>query len=237
MKIDSPEQIIQYTFKDPSLLAKALTHSSYANESTGNPANGNERLEFLGDAILDAIVSVDLFMNFSSKEEGDLTKLRAQMVCEKSLGRAGKASGLNQFLLLGKGEEAGGGRERVSIVADAVEAVIGAVYLDGGMENARAVVQVLLAQVKESAVSGHLVEDYKTHLQELMQKHGEIETFYKIISEDGPDHAKIFTAAVCCNHKPIGTGSGPNKKEAEQAAARDALENIKARGNKCISNE
>ena len=237
MKNSSPEAIIKYTFQEPSLLTRALTHSSYANESTGNPTNGNERLEFLGDAILDAIVSVYLFNKFPEKEEGELTKLRAQIVCEKSLGHAGKISGLNEFLLLGKGEEAGGGRQRVSIIADTVEAIIGAVFLDGGLEKAKAVAEVLLSEVREEALSGHLAEDYKTTLQEWMQKYGKAEPFYKIIAENGPDHSKVFTAAACSGSDRIGIGSGTNKKEAEQAAARDALKNIKTRGSRCISNE
>ena len=196
MTRNSVQDILQYAFHDESLLLTALTHSSYANEMTRDPTNGNERLEFLGDAILDAVVSGFLYDKFPEKEEGQLTKLRAQIVCEKSLGSAGKALGINEFIRLGKGEDLGGGRERVSIVADAVEAVIGAVFIDGGLESAQSVVFRILSDVLEEVLSGRFVEDYKTALQELLQKNGSKNLRYKVLFEEGPDHAKIFSTAV-----------------------------------------
>ena len=229
MKNSALKDVIKYTFKNENLLNTALTHSSYANEITGDPTNGNERLEFLGDAILDAVVSSFLFNKFPKKEEGDLTKLRAQIVCEKSLGHIGKSTGINDFIRLGKGEDLGGGRERVSIIADAVEALIGAVFIDGGLENAESVVLHLLSDVVDEALSGHFVEDYKTSLQELLQRNGSKDLRYQVISEEGPDHAKIFTTAVYSDQIRIGMGRGTNKKEAEQDAARDALINMQSK--------
>lgn len=229
MENSSLQGVINYTFKKEKLLYTALTHSSYANEITGDPTNGNERLEFLGDAILDAVVSDFLFARFPEKEEGELTKLRAQIVCEKSLGHVGKSRGLNAFIRLGKGEELGGGRERLSIIADALEALIGAVFIDGGFENAKNVVSLLFADVMEDVLSGHFAEDYKTSLQELLQRDGEKDLRYCVISEEGPDHAKTFTTAVSYDRVRIGIGRGTNKKEAEQDAARDALINMQAK--------
>jgi len=229
MKSKAAEEILQYSFSDQGLLEKALTHSSYANEMTGDPSNGNERLEFLGDAVLDAVISVFLFEKYKEKEEGDLTRLRALIVCEKSLSTAGKASGINQYIKLGRGEEMGGGRQRSSIVADALEAVIGAVYLDGGMEAAAVVVRLLLDNVIESALSGKLFMDHKTELQEWLQHQGSGEPRYRILSEEGPDHAKVFTASVISEKVQLGIGTGHSKKEAEQEAARNALEEIRAK--------
>ncbi|NCB41818.1 MAG: ribonuclease III [Clostridia bacterium] len=225
------KEIIQYTFQDEELLNTALTHSSYANEVTGNPSNGNERLEFLGDAILDAVVSDFLFREFPDKEEGELSKLRAQIVCEKALGYAGKTTEINEFIRLGKGEYLGGGKDRISIIADAVEALIGAVFIDGGLESAKRVVIHLLSGVVQEVLSGHFVEDYKTSLQELLQRGGEKDLSYHVVSEEGPDHAKIFSMVVCADKIQIGRGRGTNKKEAEQDAARDALTNMQSRGN------
>jgi ribonuclease-3 len=226
MKSKSAEDILQYRFSDKELLEKALTHSSFANEMTGDPANGNERLEFLGDAVLDAVISVYLFEKYKEKAEGELTRLRALIVCEKSLSAAGKAAGVNALIRLGRGEEMGGGRQRSSIVADAVEAVIGAVYLDGGMAAAEAVVLHLLSAAIGEALSGTLFMDHKTELQEWLQHQGNGEPYYRILSEEGPDHAKIFTASVNAGKLRLGVGSGHNKKEAEQEAARNALETI-----------
>lgn len=218
------EQILAYTFDDRALLMRALTHASYANERTGNPSNGNERLEFLGDAILDAVISVHLYRRERSKKEGDLTRLRALIVCEKSLSAAGREFGLNEYILLGRGEELGGGRQRPSIVADAFEALIGAVYLDGGMEAAEAVVLRLLDRTIRQALEGKLFSDYKTELQERIQHRGWGEPFYRTMSEEGPDHAKHFTVSVNAGGKRLAIGTGRSKKEAEQDAARQALE-------------
>jgi ribonuclease-3 len=230
MRRKPAEEILQYSFSDKALLEKALTHSSHANEMTGDPSNGNERLEFLGDAVLDAVISVFLFEKFKEKEEGDLTRLRALIVCEKSLSAAGKTSGINEWIKLGRGEEMGGGRQRSSIVADALEAVIGAVYLDGGMDAAASVVRLLLDPAIEGALSGTLFMDHKTELQEWLQHQGSGEPRYRILSEEGPDHAKVFTASVISGTNQLGIGMGHNKKEAEQEAARNALEEIRTKG-------
>jgi ribonuclease-3 len=226
MKNKEIQDLLGYRFKDQDLLEKALTHSSYANETTGDPSNGNERLEFLGDAVLDAIISFDLYENHSDKGEGALTQLRAQIVCEKSLSSAGRASGLNRFILLGRGEESGGGRERASIIADAAEALIGAVFVDGGLQAAAEAVHHLLENTIRQALEGALFMDHKTELQERLQHQGRGEPTYRILSEEGPDHAKVFTASVNSGDVRMGAGTGRNKKQAEQEAARNALESM-----------
>ena len=220
---DDIENIIGYRFKDVSLLTTALTHSSYANDFLGDPAKGNERLEFLGDAILDAVVGYELFRRFPDYNEGSLTKLRAEIVCESALSAAAVSAGLNRFLLLGKGEEQKGGRNRPSLVADAAEAFIAAVFLDGGIGSAAQVIDRLLGDTIQAAVKGDLPSDYKTDLQVFCQKNGKTDIKYEIIDSHGPDHAKIFTAAVSIDGKRMGTGSGHTKKQAQAQAAKDAL--------------
>lgn len=220
-KIEEFEQIIGYTFKDKELIHHALSHSSYANER--KRANGsNERLEFLGDSVLSIVVSDYLYKNLNVPE-GDLTKLRASLVCEKSLHVFAKRIQLGEFLLLGKGEENTGGRERPSILADAFEAVIAAIYLDGGM--APAAKHILRFMPEDIKVSKKPVfDDFKTLLQEIVQKNPEEKVEYVLIGEEGPDHNKRFVVEVCLNSQVIGKGKGKSKKEAEQLAAREALE-------------
>ncbi len=220
---DDIENIIGYRFKNEDLLETALTHSSYANDFLGDPAKGNERLEFLGDAILDAVVGYELFRRFPDKNEGFLTKLRAEIVCESALGAAASAAGLNRFLRLGKGEEQKGGRKRPALIADAAEAFIAAVFLDGGIASAAIVIDRLLGSTIKSAVLGELPSDYKTDLQVFCQKNGKTDIRYEIIDSQGPDHAKVFTAAVSIDGKRMGTGSGSTKKQAQAQAAKDAL--------------
>ena len=222
------EKILQYEFRKPELLEKALTHSSYANDVTGSAFNGNERLEFLGDSILDAVVSVFLYSNYE-KAEGDMTKVRAAVVCEKSLAAVSRRFGLWEFLRLGRGEESTGGRTRDSIIADGVEAIIGAVYLDGGVDAAAKTVALLMKDNMEEALAGRLFDDYKTALQEAVQKNGPADIRYILISESGPDHAKVFECAVCVNGAEFGRGSGNSKKQAEQAAARAAVMKLSER--------
>ena len=221
------ENKIGYEFSQKALLRRAVSHSSYSNEASGDPTLSNERLEFLGDAILEASMSLMLFKKFPHKQEGELTRMRASLVCERSLGSCGKAFGLQNYLLLGKGEELSGGRERISIIADAVEALIGAVYLDGGFEPADRFIRLILSPSLEKAAKGEFIKDAKTELQELLQRSGATHIEYSIVSESGPDHAKSFEAEVSENGRPIGRGSGRSKKEAEAAAAEDALSNIK----------
>ena len=216
------EDLLGYKFKNVSLLKNALTHSSYANEVRGN-VSSNERLEFLGDSVLSIIVSDYIYKNFSSMPEGELTRLRSSLVCEKALCSFSRELNLGSYLLLGKGEDKGGGRERDSMLADAFEAVLAAIYLDGGMEPARRhVMNFVLRELKiHSAEDSH--KDYKTELQEIIQKNPEESVTYRLTDEKGPDHDKEFTVTVYLNSNPIGTGTGKSKKQAEQMAAMQAL--------------
>ena len=216
------EQNIGYTFKNKELLENALTHSSYANEVRGG-ISSNERLEFLGDSVLSVIVSDYLFKNFKNLPEGELTKLRASLVCEKSLCGFSRELNVGEFLLLGKGESKGGGRERDSILADAFEALLAAIYLDGGMDNARDfVMRFVLPELKDT--SHEAFKDYKTVLQEIIQRNPEETVSYIHIGESGPDHNKVFEVEVHLNSNVIGRGTGKSKKQAEQMAAKQVLE-------------
>lgn len=219
-KIQELEVKIGYTFKKKKYLEVALTHSSYANEK-GKGAVNNERQEFLGDAVLSIIVSDYLFSRYHLAE-GDLTKLRASLVCEKSLCGFAKQLELGGYLLLGKGEEMTGGAERPSILADAFEALIAAVYLDGGTEAASCFVLPFVEAQLDSEHSGTF-HDYKTLLQEIVQQNPEESLSYVLASESGPDHDKRFEVEVHLNSNVIGRGAGRSKKAAEQMAAREAL--------------
>lgn len=214
---------IKYNFKNINLLTEALTHSSYANENRDKSIKCNERLEFLGDAVLSIVVADYIFKNCPDLPEGELTKLRASLVCEKTLYKFGKSINLGKNLLLSKGEKNGGGAERPSIVSDAFEAVIAAIYLDGGFEPAKK--HILRFVVPEiSNQNKKPFKDYKTTLQEIVQKNpGEV-LEYHMVSESGPDHDKHFVFQVHLNNNIIGKGGGRSKKEAEQNAAREALE-------------
>lgn len=213
-------EAIGYKFKDENCLQTALTHSSYANEHR-NTYN-NERLEFLGDAVLSIIVSQYLFTNFKSKKEGDLTKLRASLVCEETLAVFARQIGLGEYIRFGKGEKNSGGGERPSILADAFEALIAAVFLDGGIEEARRFVLGFITEELDKTHSANKA-DYKTALQEIVQQGGEEKLEYVLVGESGPDHNKRFTTEVYINSNKVGRGSGRSKKEAEQHAAREAL--------------
>lgn len=217
----SLEERIGYRFQDRSLLENALTHSSYANEHRSEGMPSNERLEFLGDSILGLIVADHLYRSRPDLPEGDLTRIRAALVCESSLVEVAKGLDLGSYLRLGKGEEAGGGRHRPSIQADAVEAMLAAVYLDGGIGQVRKLVHsLILNQEKERTAAGR---DYKTALQELVQRESGQVLCYRLLDERGPDHAKTFSMEVCLNGQSIGSGEGRSKKEAEQAAAKAAV--------------
>ncbi len=216
------EEKIQYEFKNPKLLTEALSHSSYANENKKN-RKSNERLEFLGDSVLSIVVSQYLFEHFSHFPEGDLTKIRASLVCEKALHVFAKQIDLGKYLLLGRGEENTGGRERASILADAFEALIAAVFLDGGLEAARTHILRFIPKDLDLQKSAAF-NDYKTILQEVIQKNPEEKIEYVLVEQSGPDHNKAFKVHVCLNSNIIGVGSGRSKKEAEQMAAREALE-------------
>ncbi len=216
------EQNLGYSFKNKNLLVNALCHSSYANE-VRNGTTSNERLEFLGDSVLSVVVADYLYNNFKDLPEGELTKLRASLVCEKSLCTFSRELGLGEFLKLGKGEEKGGGRERDSILADAFEAVLAAMYLDGGMEIAsKHVLRFILPEL--SHTDDEVFKDYKTALQEIIQRNPEETVSYILTAESGPDHNKMFEVEVHLNSNVIGKGKGKSKKAAEQSAAKQALE-------------
>ena len=217
------EAAIGYRFRDIMLLQNALAHSSYANERWHNSLMSNERLEFLGDSILGMVTAEYLYKNFPDRPEGELTRMRADMVCEQALAEAAERFGLGEHLLLGHGEEQGG-RQRPSILSDAVESVIAACYLDGGMEVARDFInRFILVKVPEIR-KNHT--DYKTTLQELVQQKKGQTLRYELVGESGPDHDKRFTAAVYLNDREVGRGDGSSKKRAEQAAAQTAVEKL-----------
>ncbi len=216
------EKKLNYKFNNRELLKNALTHSSYANEVRA-AYGSNERLEFLGDSVLSLIVSEYIYNQFSEKPEGELTKLRASLVCEKSLCSFARELELGKYLLLGRGEDHNGGRERDSILADAFEAVLAAIYLDAGMEKAREhVMRFVLREINCSNDDGF--KDYKTVLQEIIQRNPEETVTYILTGEEGPAHDKKFTVEVHLNSNVIGKGEGHSKKAAEQMAAKQALE-------------
>ncbi len=215
------EKAIDYQYKDISLLETALTHSSYANEK-GNGHKYNERLEFLGDSVLGFVTAEYFFTHKKDLPEGQLTKLRAATVCEDANYDYAKELDLGKYLLLGKGEEKTGGRERVSILADAFEAVIASIYLDGGIEPARKfILRFIIPAIEKHQIS---FKDYKTVLQEVIQKNPEETLTYVLVGESGPDHNKEFEVELHLNSNVIGHGVGKTKKHAEQEAAREALE-------------
>ena len=220
--IEKFEEILNYKFKDRSLLVQALSHSSYANEKKKSRVS-NERLEFLGDSVLSIVVSQYLFEHLTHIAEGERTKLRASLVCEKSLYLFAKQIDLGKFILLGKGEENTGGRERTSILADAFEAVIAAIFLDGGLEAAsKHILRFIPEDIQR--LKKPVFSDFKTILQEIVQKNPEEKAEYVLAGEEGPDHDKRFVVEVHLNSNVIGEGIGKSKKEAEQMAAKQALE-------------
>ena len=220
------EERLGYSFRNRALLETALTHSSYANENRASGIVCNERLEFLGDSVLGVTVADFLYRHFPDMPEGRMTRLRAELVCEQSLHRVALELHLGDYLRLGKGEEHNGGRKRASILSDAVEAVIAAMYLDAGMETAAGFIhRCLLDDVR--AIETPTFTDYKTSLQELVQRHSGQVLSYELVGEEGPDNAKTFRVQVCLNGDPIGRGIGRTKKEAEQTAAANALEALR----------
>ena len=216
------EEKINYSFKNKNLLTTALTHSSYANEN-GDYSMCNERMEFLGDSVLSIIVSEHIFKNMPELPEGSLTRLRASLVCEKTLSEFSRELGLGKFLRLGHGEMQNKGNERPSILADAFEALLAALYLDGGRAVAeKFLMRFILPKIECGIDDGY--HDYKTLLQEVVQKNPEERLTYRQVAESGPDHDKLFTVEVFINSNLIGTGTGHSKKKAEQQAAKQALE-------------
>ena len=226
--MESLEKKLGYTFRNKALLSEALNHSSYANEHRGQGLESNERLEFLGDSVLGFVTAEFLFLRHPDLPEGDLTRIRAALVCEESLHEVAQGLGLGDHLKLGRGEEAGGGRTRPSILADATEAVFAAVYLDGGIEAASALIHRVLLDCQWEEVVEEKRKDYKTALQELVQRQPDQELVYRMAGESGPDHNKTFLAEVLLNGAVVGAGEGHSKKEAEQSAARAALEKLQA---------
>ena len=223
MNLVEIEQKIKYEFKDKELLKKALTHTSYAYE---HGVESNDKLEFLGDSILEFVSSEYLYSNFPKLKEGEMTKVRATVVCESSLYKVAKNLGFGNYLYLGKSELATGGNDRQAILADSVESVIAAIYMDGGLEPAKAFIIENLSQEIEIASKNVGQKDYKTVLQEKLQIHGDVKIEYIIINEKGPDHDKTFQAEVRCENKKLATGIGKTKKQAEMKAAEKALELI-----------
>lgn len=218
------EAALGYPFENITLLQNALTHSSYANERWHNSLMSNERLEFLGDSILGMVVAEYLYRNFPDRPEGELTRMRADMVCETSLAAVADQLCLGRHLMLGHGEEQGGGRSRASILADAVESVIAAAFIDGGMAAAQGIIrQFILCNVPIEKMHN---ADYKTALQERVQKKKNQVITYHLIDQSGPDHDKHFSVEVRLNGEVAGKGEGSSKKRAEQAAACDAMKNL-----------
>ena len=218
------EIALGYRFRNISLLQNALTHSSYANERWHNSLLSNERLEFLGDSVLGMLVAEYLYRTFPERPEGELTRMRADMVCETTLAAAANRIGIGGHLQLGHGESRFGGRQRDSILADAMESVIAAAFLDGGLEAAKGIVQrFILVEVPVKRMNN---ADYKTQLQELVQQKKNQVLSYALVGESGPDHDKQFEVEVSLNGKVVGSGSGSSKKRAEQSAAASAIEKL-----------
>ncbi len=223
-KMRELEKKIGYCFKDKGLLKQALTHSSYANEQKINKTGDYERLEFLGDAVLELISSDFIFRENPLMPEGEMTKKRSSIVCEPALAFCAREISMEKYILLGKGEEATGGRGRDSIISDVMEATIGAIYLDSGMEEAKQFIHKFILSDLEHK---QLFYDAKTILQEMIQRENQGELHYKLIREDGPEHAKVFVVEAWIGEKKVGSGLGPSKKAAEQKAAYEALMNRK----------
>lgn len=230
-KISDLEERIGYKFKNIEYIVTALTHSSYANEMKTKKIETpyNERLEFLGDSVLSIIVSEHIFEDYKKFPEGELTRIRANVVCEKTLAKLARSIGLGECLLLGRGESLGGGRERASILADAFEALLAAVYLDSGNDKKRAAefLMPLMEPEIQSYVSSGMMTDYKTELQQIIQQADGERLEYVLVNEHGPDHDKIFDVEARLNSNVIGFGSGHSKRAAEQNAAKEALNYFK----------
>lgn len=217
------QKTIGYKFENVLLLEQALVHSSYANENKMAKEKNNERLEFLGDAVLEIVISYYLFAKYPDLLEGELTKLRASIVCEPTLAKFSNEIQLGEFIMLGKGEENSGGRYRASVLSDTLEALIGAIYLDGGLEAAT---KFIYNNILKDVEKTKLFVDNKTQLQELIQKTSEMPLEYIVVTESGPDHNKIFEVIVKHKNKTIGHGLGRSKKAAEQEAASDAIRRL-----------
>ena len=224
MNFDKLEKSIGYKFKDKNLLKKALTHTSYAYE---NKLESNEKLEFLGDSILEYLSSKYIYNNYKNLKEGEMTKVRAEVVCEDSLYKVAKRHDFSDFILIGKSEANSRGNFKHAILADSIQATIAAIYFDGGLDEAEKFIITNLKDAIEESTKNVGMKDFKTVLQEKLQEHGDVNIKYTVIKETGPDHDKIFTVKVELNGKILATGEGRTKKHAEMNAAKKALENIK----------
>lgn len=227
----SVEKIIGGPMGDEALYRQALTHPSYVNElpDAGDTAH-NERLEFLGDAVLGLVVAQELHRQHPDRPEGDLSRMRASLICEKTLSQLARRLGLGELMLLGYGEDRSGGRERPALLADAAEALIGALHLDAGLEAAEQFILHNLRREFELAARGRLIQDFKTELQERVQLQSGVDPVYRIVAEEGPPHNKVFTAEAAVLGRVLGRGTGTSKKEAEQAAAAAAIEDLNGAG-------
>lgn len=224
-KLKGLQRTIGYTFNDLSLLNTAMTHSSYT-ANRAEKLEHYERLEFLGDSILSMIVSQYIFMDCKELAEGQLTRIRANIVCEASLYEAAEKINLGDFLLISKGEELTGGRSRVSILADAFESLIAAIYLDGGIDKAKSFVLNTLKDIINQAIQNKIISDYKSYVQEHIQKTSQAKISYELLLEEGPAHNRTFEMAMMLDDETVGIGSGSSKKEAQQAAAKNAMEKL-----------
>ncbi|MFO7819703.1 MAG: ribonuclease III [Halanaerobacter sp.] len=220
------QEKIEIEFDDLELLTRALTHKSYANERREQSLKDNERLEFLGDAVLDLIVNQYLFVQYPNYPEGELAQIRSVVVSALTLAEKSREIDLGKYLLLGKGEEATGGRGRNSILADAFEALIGSIYLDQGLKVAESFVLDLLIPNINMVEQGNHIQDYKTLLQELLQKNSDHRPQYEVVKEEGPDHNKLFTVQVKFKGEVLGVGTGSSKKRAQQSSAKEAIEKL-----------
>lgn len=226
-EIDQLQELIGYRFADRELLERALTHRSYANE-VDTTVGDNQRLEFLGDAVLGLVVANELFLRDREVQEGALSTRQAQVVCEPALAEAARQLELGHYLRLGRGEDVSGGREKNSLLSDAFEALLAAIYLDGGLDAARSTVIAHLGEAMREVKQTSAPTDFKSRLQTVVQRVQAIQPEYRIIDESGPAHDKIFVAEVCVDGKPLGAGRGRSKKQAEQNAAQEALDTLGA---------
>lgn len=217
------EKSISYEFDNKDIIREALTHSSYANENKEDDVKFNERLEFLGDSVLSIVVSEYIFKELPDLPEGELTKIRARIVCEASLAEVARKIELGKYIKLGRGEELTGGRKRSSILADGFEAILASLYLDSGFEKTKIFILEIMKEKIDEAINGEILLDYKTKLQEKVQAKTKDKLSYHIYDENGPDHNKTFFVQVKLNDVVLGKGQGSNKKEAEQAAAKEAI--------------
>jgi ribonuclease-3 len=227
IELEELERCLDYHFKDPALLQQGITHKSYLNEARERFQKDNERFEFLGDAVLDLVISQDLLLNYPDTPEGELSKMKARIVSETALAKVARRLEIGRYLLLGRGEEITQGRTKPSLLANALEAILAAIYLDGGLDSARHVIQKIFKSEFEELLKTEAFTDYKTELQELCQRDYEILPTYTVLTESGPDHQKTFEVQISIKGDVYGRGIGRSKKEAEQQAAREALEKLR----------